>query len=239
MTSKHGRHAFNPVRDIGLFLASARADARLDALRRELPDAATFDRLYAEAPHNDPWVSASPRYQYQRRKYEILIDLLPQRPYRKALDLGCGLGLLTERLSARVDSIVGLDISAVAVRRAADRTRQLGNVQFRTGDITSLDAELERRFDLVVVADAIYYLPPPLEAEKLERIVRQIAGLLAPGGILMVANHYFPIPNAGTRLTRQIHRAFSRSPSLALIAEHRRAFFLASVLRHRARINPR
>ena len=172
------RHsAFRSIRDIGLFLTSARSDARLVALRQQsTPSAAAFDRLYTDAPRNDPWAATQPQYQYQRRKYEALIRLLPKQSYRRALDLGCGLGLFTERLARCADQVVGIDISAVAIDCAADRIRALPNVQMRQGDIMELGAELDGSFDLVVVADTIYYLPPPIEDQVLKALAQRISG---------------------------------------------------------------
>jgi SAM-dependent methyltransferase len=231
MLGDWGHAAFISVRDIGLFLASARSDARLEVLRQDAAvSGAAFDRLYADAPKNDPWASSLSKYQYQRRKYDALVGLLPERPYRRALDLGCGLGLFTERLGPRVEEVLGIDISAVAIRCAADRTRGIRNVRLRQGDIMALDAELDGRFDLVVVADTIYYLPPPIQDETLKSLAARFARLLTQDGVLLIVNHYFPMPNANTRLTRRIHRAFQWSPALTLFAEHRRAFFLASLL---------
>jgi SAM-dependent methyltransferase len=230
------RHtAFRSFRDIGLFLTSARSDARLVALRQQAsPSAAAFDRLYADAPRNDPWASALPQYQYQRRKYDALERMLPKQRYRRALDLGCGLGLFTQRLARCADQVVGIDISSVAIGCAAHRNRSLANVQMRQGDITELEPELDDRFDLIVAADTIYYLPPPIQDQALKTIAERISRLLSPGGILLLVNHYFPLPNAETRLTRRIHRAFQWTPDLALLAEYRRAFFLVSVLRRAA-----
>lgn len=223
--------AFRSVRDIGLFLTSARSDARLDALRHESADSATaFDRLYQDATQHDPWASSSPQYQYQRRKYDAMIAMLPQRRYRRALDLGCGLGLFTERLASLSQEVLGVDISAVAVRCAAERTRALNNVQMRQGDFMTLGVDGTGEFDLIVVADTIYYLPAPIRDAALEHAVAEISKLLAPDGILLLVNHYFPLPLKDTKLTLRIHRAFHRSPNFVLLAEHKRAFFLASLL---------
>lgn len=223
--------AFRSLRDIGLFLASARSDARLQVLRAQSSGApAAFDRLYQDAAQNDPWAATLPQYQYQRRKYDALLHLLPERPYRRALDLGCGLGLFTERLAQRAQTVLGIDISAVAIHCAAKRTGMLKNVEVRQGDITALGPELDGGFDLVVVADTIYYLPPPIRDAALKELVARIAKLLTPDGVLVVVNHYFPMPNAETRLTRRIHRAFEWSPALTLLSEHKRAFFLMTVL---------
>src|SRR4051794_19272422 len=112
------------IRDIGLFLLSARSDARLQRLRREARSSApAFDRLYTDAPHNDPWASSVAKYEYQGRKYDALVGLLPPRRYRHALDLGCGLGLFTARIAQRAEAVVGIDISAMAISLAAARLR--------------------------------------------------------------------------------------------------------------------
>jgi SAM-dependent methyltransferase len=226
------RHtAFRSIRDIGLFLISARSDARLVAMREHATNCATaFYRLYSVAPAHDPWAANLPQYHYQRRKYDALMRLIPQRAYRRALDLGCGLGLLTERLAGCAQEVVGIDVSAVAIESVADRIRGLTNVQLRQGNILSLDKELDGNFDLIVVADTIYYLPPPIRDNLLKALAARISRLLAPDGILLLVNHYFPFPNAETKLTRRIHRAFEWSSALTLLSEHRRAFFLATLL---------
>lgn len=223
--------AFRSVRDVGLFLTSARTDAHLKTLRQELASCpAAFDRLYQNAPQHDPWASGSQRYHYQRRKYDALLAMLPRRRYRRALDLGCGLGLLTEHLAKYAEEVVGIDISAVAIRHGAERTRALKNVEMRQGNLMTLGAELDRRFDLIVIADTLYYLPGPIQDEVLKTVAARVSRLLTADGIVMIVNHYFPLPNAETRLTLRIHRAFQWSPAFVLLSEHRRAFFLATLL---------
>lgn len=230
MFSKWRRSAFRSLRDVGLFLKSSRADAALKSYRRGADTAPeAFDRLYGKAAHHDPWASGLPQYQYQRRKYDALVDMLPSRSFSLALDLGCGLGLLTERLAQRSQQVVGIDISSVAIRCAEQRTSSLRNVSFKQGDITDLDPAMNGTFDLVVVADTLYYLPPPLLDITLDSLAIRIQQLLRRDGILLVANHYFPLPLAETRLTKRIHAAFSSAPNLILIEEHKRAFFLASL----------
>lgn len=224
--------AFRSLWDIGLFLASARTDFRLRKLRdASMVSAEAFDKLYSDATQNDPWSATVPRYRYQRRKYEGLLSLLPAGPFRQAADLGCGLGLLAERLSSRADHVLGVDVSNVALEAAAKRTSAITNLKFQQGDIRALGAELDRRFDLVVIADTIYYLPPPILDASLKAIADRVADILVPGGILMVANHYVGLPTTETRLTQRIHRAFQWSPKLEPISDHVGAFYLASLFR--------
>lgn len=217
------------LRDINLFRRSARSDASLGGMR----GAEAFERLYAEAPGNDPWASADTRYLYQRRKYERILSLLPPgRSFARALDLGCGLGLLAERVAPRCRDFLGIDLSATALERARLRLgAALPHARFEQGDATHLPAAFEGRFDLVLAADVIYYLPPGhLTDAGLKALVTRLARLLTPDGLLLVANHDFARWDADTRLSRRIHAALRWCPGLRLAEERRFAFFRASLL---------
>ena len=218
---------FMAPRDIGLFLRSAHTDADVQRLLPTLGQAATFDAVYAA---RDPWASADPRYTYQRRKYDVLSGLLPDRRYANALDLGCGLGDLARLLAGRSDSVLGLDISQQAADQATSRHRAARNLRFAQGDLLDLAPSYDGAFDLVVVTDTLYYLPRPIEDATLKRLALRLARLLQPGGILLLANHFFFAADRDSRLSRRIHRAFAWSPGLRVVSEYRRPFYLASLL---------
>ena len=57
--------------------------------------------------------------------YTELVGYLP-RHARRALDLGCGSGLLTLQLAAQVRFVIGLDISPAMLMLARERQRELG-----------------------------------------------------------------------------------------------------------------
>lgn len=222
-----GRRFFMAPRDIGLFLRSARTDATIASLRGTLGCEAAFDSVYQDG---DPWASADPRYRYQSRKYDVLMTLLPKRRFARALDLGAGLGLLSRRLALHADEVVGIDISAHAMQRAALAHRDLPQLSFRQGSVLDLPASLNGCFDLLVIADTLYYLPPPLQDATLKALAQRLALLLQPGGLCLLANHFFSGADADSRLSRRIHQAFAWSPALTLTAEHRRPFYLVSLL---------
>jgi SAM-dependent methyltransferase len=218
---------FMSPRDIGLFVRSARTDAGIAKLRASQGDQAAFDAAYAGG---DPWASADPRYLYQRRKYDVLASLLPPRRFSRALDLGTGLGLMARRLAAHADEVVGIDISTAAVAHAQATHRDLPQLSFRQGDMLALPASLDGTFDLLVLADTLYYLPPPLTDATLKQVALRLAGLLRPGGVCLLANHFFSGADAESRLSRRIHQAFAWSPGLQVMAEHRRPFYLVTIL---------
>lgn len=227
--------AFMKLRDVGLFLRSARTDARIEHLRATLGSAGAMEAVYAASP--DPWASASLKYQYQRRKYEVLASLVPPQRFRRALDLGCGLGLLSCHLASRADTVLGVDIAPSAVAQARVLHAALPNLQFEVHDILDMHPSLNSSFDFVAVADVLYYLSP-LDDVLLKSIVTRIAGLLTPGGICMLANHYFFRADPESRRSRRIHDAFTWSSCFTKQAEHRRPFYLATLL-HTAAAYPR
>lgn len=216
--------------DIGLFLTSARTDARIARLHRDEGSRAAFEAAYRES--DDPWASASPRYRYQGLKYDRLVALLPTKRFAHALDLGCGLGLLSQKLADRAERVLGIDIAPAAIENARRRAATFDNVAFQPGDILNLPAALDGKFDLVVVADVLYYLSP-LDEAVLKSVVRRIADLLTPGGTCLLANHFFFSADPDSRVSRKIHRAFAACPRFAVTSEHRRAFFLATLFSER------
>jgi SAM-dependent methyltransferase len=222
-------------RDIGLFLQSARTDAKIARMKRREGTTAAFETAYRES--DDPWASASPRYRYQGLKYDRLVALLPRKRFANALDLGCGLGLLSQKLTERAEQVLGIDIAPAAIEHARRRGAAFDNLAFEPGDILNLPASLDGKFDLVVVADVLYYLSP-LDEGILHAVVRRIADLLTPGGTCLLANHFFFAADPDSKVSRKIHRAFKACPRFAVTSEHRRAFFLATLFSERPHLLP-
>lgn len=215
-------------RDIFLFLQSARTDQRIADIRATDGARGAFEDAYRGG--GDPWASADPRYRYQSRKYRsVLADLPPGRRFRRALDLGSGLGGLSIALTGVADDVLGLDIAQAAVDTATERAGSMPNILFAQGDIGALDPAMDGRFDLVVVADTIYYLDLADDG-SMKRVAARIGHLLAPDGLCLLVNHYFFSGDKDLRLTRRIHDAFAWSPGLDHIVTRRRPFYLSSLL---------
>ncbi len=219
------RDFFMTLRDIAFWIRSARTDAALARLRSNGASAAAFDQLYAAG--SDPYASVAPQFRYQRRKYQALLSMLPKRPYRRALDVGCGLGGFTRLLAPHADHVLGIDLSAEAAAQARSLSQGQPNIEYVQADITTL-AE-GSRFDLVVLADVLYYLLP-LDDGVVGALASRIAGILEPGGLLLVVDHFFFAVDPPSRMTRRIHDIFRATPGLEPAAERRRAFYLATLL---------
>ena len=99
----------------------------------------------------------------------------------RVLSLGCGEGAIERRLAPHVSEIVGLDLSAVAIRQATQTcaARGIRNVSFRVGDVAGLDSHALGRFDIITAFAFLHHLGD-----------REIAGSLTaarehlqPGGL--------------------------------------------------------
>jgi SAM-dependent methyltransferase len=219
------RKFFMSLRDIGLFIRSARTDAAFERLRLQHGSQKAFDLLYAQK--RDPFASTLSRYRYQRLKYERLISFLPNRRYGRVLDLGCGLGSFTRELARWADQVLGVDLSGVAVEQARELSAGQPNIRFEQQDAHCLE-QIKEQFDLIALLDVLYYLPDRSD-EALKPVAQQVERLLAPGGCLLLANHYFFGVDSASKHTRRIHKVFQAGTSLCLAAEHWRPFFLASI----------
>ena len=221
------RKFFMSIRDLSFWYYSARADSMLKKLRSKQNEQQAFESLYGTL--NDPWSTTVPYYRYQLRKYQVMLSCLPSRSYARALDIGCGLGVLTRMLAPAVTEVLGVDFSRNAVERAAQLSVGTKNARFKQADLLHIKDLSEGVFDLIVMADTLYYLSPQTD-ELFVDIRDQLTGLLAPGGILLLVNHFYFRFDALSRVSRRIHDCFRNGPGLRHLGEYRKPFYLVGVL---------
>jgi SAM-dependent methyltransferase len=221
------RQFFMTFRDIGLWIKSARADAAVRQRSAGHGVAQAFEALYRAKA--DPYGAADPRYRYQARKYAMLLSFLPARPYRRVLELGCGVGAFSRALALHAESVTGIDIAASAVQHATALSQGHVNLSFRPGDVHTFDSD-RQQYDLIVVADVLYYAVPSGDEPALAAIARRVAGSLVPGGLVLLADHYFFGFGAASRDTCAIHNVFRQTAGLQIQSQHRRCFYLTTLL---------
>ncbi|MBI5834194.1 MAG: class I SAM-dependent methyltransferase [Armatimonadetes bacterium] len=219
---------FMSLGDIRFWIDSAHTDSALARLRAEHGTADGIDALYRERP--DPWGATRTCYRYQRLKYERLTAFIPARRYERVLDLGCGIGAFTRHLAPHVGAITGVELSASGVQQARDLSVDHANADYRQGDVLHVgDAVGQSTYDLVILADVLYYLSP-LSAEVLDGVCASVAAAMEPGGVLLLANHCVGTPDAESRQTRFIHSRFRQSSAFRVLREAWRPFYLATIL---------
>lgn len=98
---------------------------------------------------------------------------------KRALDVGCGAGLLCEPLARLGAAVTGVDAAAesIAVARAHAGAMDLA-IEYRTGELSALGLE---PFDLVTSMEVLEHV-----ADKAE-FLNQLAAHLAPGGLMVLS----------------------------------------------------
>ena len=114
-------------------------------------------RRYAKTAHFVPELGAA------------VLDLLAPYPGERVLDLGCGDGVLTERIVASGAAVVAVDAAPDMV--AAARVRGIDARVMRGQDLT-----FEREFDAVFSNAALHWMRPP------EAVLSGVRRALKPGG---------------------------------------------------------
>ncbi len=108
----------------------------------------------------------------------LIADLIekasPGASFARAVDLGCGTGLMAEALKGRVEHFAGCDLSPEMVARAeaGDRYQELA-----VAEATTFLSERTETLDLVTAADVLVYIG------ALDNLFRHVAARLASGGL--------------------------------------------------------
>lgn len=147
------------------------------ALEETVYDAAFWDARYASAPAI--W-SGRPNPQLVTEA----VGLVPST----ALDVGSGEGADAIWLAGRGWRVTAIDISHVALERAADHARSMGpdladRITWRQADLTE-DVGLGEQFGFV--SAQFMHVPQPAR----DALHRRLAELVAPGGTLLVVGHH-------------------------------------------------
>jgi SAM-dependent methyltransferase len=142
-----------------------------------------FERVYSTAA--DPWhFATSP---YEAAKYSATLDALPRARYQNAFEIGCSIGVLTERLAARCARLLAVDVAEAALEQARARCRDLPQVRFARMRVPDDFPVADERFDLVLASEVAYYW----SLADLARAEHAIIEQLEPGGHLLLV-HWTP-----------------------------------------------
>ncbi|MEP7062044.1 MAG: class I SAM-dependent methyltransferase [Betaproteobacteria bacterium] len=166
-----------------------------------------FDGIYAANRHpgqvRDRW--------YETRKRGLVLASLPRQHYINALDIGCGVGVLTEQIATRCDRVTALDASASAIALARYYMTDHRNVVMLHA---SIPADWPNgRFDLIVLSEAGYHL----DRSELATLAERISESLAPDGTLVTCHWRHPVEGAEFS-AGSIHAALARRAGLTRLS---------------------
>lgn len=181
-----------------------------------------FDNIYADA--RDPWGFES-RW-YERRKRAVTLAALPRARFTSALELGCSIGVFTEQLADRADSMIAVDISEEPLRIA--RERLVGRSEVAFVRLTVPREWPEGQFDLIVLSEVGYYC----SAADLRRLLERCRSSLTADGVLVACHWRHPVevyPLTGDA----VHAQLARVAGLQRTVRHVEYDFLLEVFEPR------
>lgn len=148
-------------------------------MRRENSvDPAWFEDLFRE--QGDPWNFENSHY--ERAKYDHTLSSIPAGGSRRALEIGCANGILTEKLAKQCDHLLAVDVSLSALDAARQRCSPLANVAFQ---LCRMPRETPAgTFDFILLSEVAYYW----DSGDLERFAEYVKGALQPGGHLLLVH---------------------------------------------------
>ena len=96
---------------------------------------------------------------------------------KRALDVGCGGGILAESMAARGAEVAGIDLGEAPLAVARLHLLETGRkVEYRNITVEALAAECPGRFDVVCCMEMLEHVPDPASA------IAACAALVRPGG---------------------------------------------------------
>lgn len=158
--------------------ASIPQPEKLSQVQKNSLPSSYFDALYSANP--DPWQFETSDYEAQ--KYAATLAALPQDYYHCAFEIGCSIGVLTQKLATRCDSLLAVDASKLALEQASQRCQAYHHVRFQQMCVPQQYPD--QKFDLTLVSEVGYYWC----WDDLKKAQQLILEHLEPGGHLLLVH---------------------------------------------------
>lgn len=142
-----------------------------------------FDETFRQS--SDPWAYTSSFY--ETSKFRTTIKCLPKVQFKNAFEIGCAIGVLSQKLAKKCDRLLSVDHSEVGLEEARKRCAGLPQVRFEQMQIPQQFPT--EKFDLILFSEVGYYLTMPDLLTTKQKIIDQ----LLPGGYLLMVHFRYPV----------------------------------------------
>ena len=137
-----------------------------------------FDETFSKS--SDPWAYTSNFDEIS--KFRTTIRCLPKVQFKNAFEIGCAIGVLSQKLANKCDRLLSVDYSEVGLEEARKRCAGLPQVRFEQMQIPQQFPT--EKFDLILFSEVGYYLTIPDLLITKQKIIDQ----LLPGGYLLMVH---------------------------------------------------
>tara|TARA_B110000902_G_C14210243_1_gene551086 strand:- start:87 stop:761 length:675 start_codon:yes stop_codon:yes gene_type:complete len=112
-----------------------------------------------------------------------LVELLNLSNSDTLLDVCCGNGLITNRLSKHCNTVLGIDFSPLLID-IATQNNTYSSVEYLVGDATTITKRTNHKFDKIVLNFSFQYF----NFEDGLRVVSEMKKLLKPNGLILLGD---------------------------------------------------
>lgn len=160
---------------------------------------------------DDPWnFETSP---YEAEKYQATIAALSHETYNKGWEVGCSIGVLTEKLANKCNQLLATDVSSKALQKAAERNEKHPNITFQ---LMSFPNEWPaHKLDLIIISEVAYYLSRDAWTEAASKVVKA----LNQGGHVVLV-HWLPEVPDYPQTGDEVHEIFEEIVKNEMINIH-------------------
>ncbi len=133
------------------------------------------------------------------KKLRHAVSLIPERKYKRTLDVGTGIGIMLPTLSKISEKVEAIDSSSIiSYTKHMVNKRRLSNVTVKKFDAKHITQYPDRHFDLIVCMSTLEHI------HQLDEIFQTFKRLLTKNGILIIG---FPVE---TKLVIFIHESYMK-----------------------------
>ncbi len=117
---------------------------------------------------------------YNKRRLELTYGLIPEGEGRRALDFGCGTGVIAKHLAEHGYQVLAVDHDPqrLAIAKAENSHPQ---VEYRQLNFEDAEKELGQDYDLITCLEMISHLHEP------QAFFQRLSQLMKPGGYLILS----------------------------------------------------
>jgi ubiquinone/menaquinone biosynthesis C-methylase UbiE len=137
---------------------------------------------------------------------DAVVELVPEDPAARWVEVACGPGLIARAMASRVGSVMGIDLTPKMIEKARADAAAAGveNVTFELGDATALDLP-DDSLDGAITRFSLHHIPGPV------RVLEEMRRVVKPGGYVVVSDFVTDDDGESAAWQEQIERL--RDPS--------------------------